>query len=181
MRRIIVLCCGLSLAVGLLSWASQEAQDGLVASADAVAPAVDARAARRSFSGAPPTIPHKVFRKDNKECLHCHLSVRKTPFGISNITPHSEFRNCQQCHVGTQNLNEGLVVPEAPNTFEGWVDQTKGYRAHELAPPTVPHTLWLRENCNSCHAPDQPVERPRGPHPKRNNCRQCHVQQNPEF
>ena len=179
MFRILILCCGLSLAVGFLSRAAPGTQDG--SPEPAVPPANDARAERRSFTGAPPTIPHMVYRKDNKECLHCHLEVRKTPFGISNITPHTEFPNCQQCHVGVQVLNKDLLVPEVPNTFEGWIGETKGVRAHELAPPSVPHRLFMRENCNSCHAADHPDERLRGPHPRRANCRQCHVQQFPEF
>lgn len=178
MIRALIFCGGLSLTVGLLAWASQGPQDDL---ADPAPSAADARAARRSFTGAPPTIPHLVYRKDNKECLHCHLEVRKTPFGISNITPHPEFQNCQQCHVGAQILNKDLVVPEVANTFEGWVGETKGYRAHEFAPPTVPHGLLLRTNCNSCHSPDRLDNQLRGPHSRRSNCRQCHVQQYPEF
>jgi len=178
MRRILMLCCGLSLAGGFLTLASQEVLDGAAESESAAA---DARAARRSFTGAPPTIPHPVSRRDNKECLTCHTSVQKTQFGISNITPHPHFRSCQQCHVGTQGLNKELVVPEVPNSFEGWVGDTEGFRASETAPPTVPHGLFLRENCISCHSPDHPDERLRSPHYRQVNCRQCHVQQNPEF
>lgn len=178
MFRILILCCVLSLAVGLISWAAPGTSDKSAKDQQAT---LEARAARRSFSGAPPTIPHEVYRKDNKECLHCHLEVRETPFGISNITPHPEFANCQQCHVGTQILNKDLVVPGVENSFVGWVDPSKGFRAHEFAPPTVPHTLLLRENCNSCHAVNHPIEQMRGLHPRRANCRQCHVQQNPEF
>ena len=176
MKRILVICGLLVPAVGVLSWATPGSEEEERGEAWA-----EARDARRSFTGAPPVIPHQVFRKDNQECLHCHLEVKKTPFGLSNITPHPEWQNCQQCHVGTQWLNADLPVSAVPNSFEGWVGETEGFRSHELAPPTVPHGLRMRENCNSCHAADHPDARLRGPHPERLNCRQCHVQQNPEF
>ena len=72
-------------------------------------------------------------------------------------------------------------MPEVPNSFEGWVGETKGFRASETAPPTVPHRLFLRESCISCHSPEHPDENLRSPHYRQVNCRQCHVQQHPEF
>ena len=173
MKRTLGIVGALLAVAMVLAWAAPDSGEENTAA--------DARAARRSFTGAPPVIPHKVYWRNNKECLHCHLEVRQTPFGLSNITPHPELKNCQQCHVGTQWLNGEVVVPLVKNTFEGWDGEGKGTRTHEFAPPTVPHSLHMRQNCNSCHAPDAPDPRLRGPHPKRINCRQCHVQENPEF
>ena len=50
----------------------------------------------------------------------------------------------------------------------------KGQRAFAGAPPTIPHTLWLRGNCLACHGAFGFAELQTS-HPERANCVQCHV------
>jgi cytochrome c-type protein NapB len=61
----------------------------------------------RAFAGAPPTIPHKTFMRDN--CLACH-----GPAGRQRIaTPHPFRSQCQQCHVSDASRNYNRPVPWA--------------------------------------------------------------------
>ncbi len=125
----------------------------------------------RAFYTAPPVIPHEVTdNRGNKECLYCHNEVLKIENRFSVKTPHPQFTNCQQCHV--QRLK-----PETPvaSTWQGLKEPKQGTRAHEVAPPTIPHRIFLRENCNTCHGAKNPNKVMRGPHPERSNCMQCHV------
>lgn len=53
----------------------------------------------RAFPGAPPTMPHKAFMREN--CLSCH-----GPAGKQRIaTPHPFRSQCQQCHVSDASRN----------------------------------------------------------------------------
>ena len=45
----------------------------------------------------------------------------------------------------------------------------------EGSPPVIPHKLFMRENCLSCHAGPSAPKEIRMSHPERVNCRQCHV------
>ena len=62
----------------------------------------------------------------------------------------------------------------AANTFVGWQRSGPGTRALAGSPPTIPHTTWLREDCESCHGL---IARPglRTTHPWLTNCVQCHA------
>ena len=46
-----------------------------------------------------------------------------------------------------------------------------------LAPPVMPHSAFMRENCLACHSGPAAREEIRTPHPERPRCGQCHVQQ----
>lgn len=128
----------------------------------------------RAFLGAPPPTPHSFTgQRDGVACLECHAvhdRVEKEQQAIRPV-PHAEFTQCQQCHVDGSNETVPLF---RENAFVGLADPGKGTRAHPLAPPTIPHKTFMRENCLSCHGPGgkQPIETP---HPYRSQCQQCHV------
>lgn len=61
----------------------------------------------RAWEGAPPTIPHPTFMRDN--CMSCH-----GPSGPEPIrTSHPWRVNCLQCHAPSATLDQG-VVDSAP-------------------------------------------------------------------
>jgi cytochrome c-type protein NapB len=134
------------------------------------------RAERRLYDGAPPVIPHVPL---NIKCTACHTDTGKEapPLGFAPANPHarteglSSTSNCVQCHVFRK--EEELF---AESDFRGLAQHfTKADRLYAGAPPVIPHRVFMRENCTSCHS--GPVARPeiRCSHPQRANCRQCHV------
>ena len=143
--------------------------------ADSEAPEVDARAALRAFYTAPPVIPHLVQHQGNAQCAYCHQEVRHIGDRVSVQSPHAHFQNCQQCHVGISELNENEPEPVVASRWQGAPEPRDGDRATVTSPPTIPHRIFLRENCNTCHGPDNPNTALRGSHPERSSCQQCHV------
>lgn len=130
--------------------------------------------ANRSFWGAPPVMPHGFAGdRDGHYCLECHARktrIEKRQQAIAPV-PHTEYTQCQQCHVkGTD--RSGAVFRES--AFVGLDFPGKGTRAHALAPPTIPHKTFMRDNCLSCHGPAG-KQRIKSPHPYRSQCQQCHV------
>lgn len=129
----------------------------------------------RAFWGAPPLIPHRVkSERRSASCLECHSLERRVGLGqrATAPVPHAEFSQCLQCHVkGYEGRHE---TPWVENAFEGLVAPGPGVRAHEYAPPTVPHGIFLRENCLSCHGPKGDT-RLQTAHPERSQCLQCHL------
>jgi len=128
----------------------------------------------RAFHGAPPTIPHQIEEVGigSKDCLKCHENGGFVDQfkAYTPVTPHPDKSNCVQCHV--QVKSKSFFVPS------GWVRNSSpeiGNQALQGSPPTVPHSLQLRENCLSCHAGPSAVKEIRTTHPNRVNCRQCHV------
>jgi nitrate reductase cytochrome c-type subunit len=128
----------------------------------------------RSFWGAPPPMPHTFTGdRDGKYCLTCHARetrIEKRQQAIAPV-PHAEFSQCQQCHV---NGSDKSVEVFRETLFVGLDFPGKGTRAHDYAPPTIPHKTFMRDNCLSCHGPagKQKIE---SPHPYRSQCQQCHV------
>ncbi len=128
----------------------------------------------RAFYGAPPTVPHPIEEGSigAKDCLKCHQNggfVDKFQ-AYTPVTPHPDKANCVQCHVQVKTTS--FFVPSS------WVSNSAphtGNQALKGSPPTVPHSLQLRENCLSCHAGPSAVKEIRTTHPERVNCRQCHV------
>jgi cytochrome c-type protein NapB len=89
---------------------------------------------------------------------------------------HPQYSNCTQCHVpadGLRSLTEDERLFVA-NSFEGLGAPGRGSRAYPGAPPTVPHGVFMRQNCMSCHGPDRP-NAILSSHPERQNCLQCHA------
>ena len=84
------------------------------------------------------------------------------------------LRRCRQCHVPstTSDMMVASVfngLPQGP-----W----KGGRATPGAPPTIPHTLQLREKLRWHVTRDPPpASEIRTSHPERSACRQCHAAQ----
>ncbi len=128
----------------------------------------------RAFLGAPPVMPHTFAGdRDGRYCLECHARVtriEKRQIAIVPV-PHAEFSQCQQCHVSGVNKT---LAPFRENSFVGLDLPGKGTRAHPLAPPTMPHKTFMRDNCLSCHGPSG-KQRILSPHPVRSQCQQCHV------
>lgn len=132
----------------------------------------DQRAILRAYYTAPPVIPHDVENRDPKDCLRCHLNVTKLDDGrVAMKTPHPQFYSCVQCHV----INISSDKKKESNRWQGLKEPKRGDRWVTLSPPTIPHRLFLRENCLSCHGPDNPDTKMRTTHPERTSCLQCHV------
>lgn len=141
-----------------------------------ILPGLATRQSRRAFFSAPPVIPHTLGKND-RECLACHESGRVFKGHQTPLTPHPEFKNCRQCHVRA--VTPKYMTPtdsSVETSWEGLAGPGAGSRLHDYAPPTIPHRMFLLENCTACHRPDA-VLTPALPkeHFQRTNCRQCHV------
>lgn len=129
----------------------------------------------RQYPGSPPRIPHPVdvtFSGNETDCLSCHgKGGYSAEFGkFVPVTPHPENTLCYQCHVP--------VVTEEQFVASNWqsMDPPRlGQSFLSSSPPTVPHSLQLRENCISCHTGPGAVAEIRVTHAARGDCRQCHV------
>lgn len=142
----------------------------------AVKTAASLRAERRAYDGAPPVIPHRNFAITCTEC-HDLEGMEVEGVGYAPPSPHegtlgmSAISRCRQCHV--------FAVTEATfasNSFAGLrQDLRHGGKLHELAPPTLPHKTFMRENCTACHSGPAAREEIRTSHPERARCVQCHV------
>ena len=130
----------------------------------------------RAFEGAPPVVPHRVEHQSAANCLVCHGEGLKLGDKIATKISHPHFANCLQCHVeqvGTVPTTVG-DSPLTANLFAGRQRSGPGSRAMPGAPPTIPHTTHMRNDCLSCHGL---VARPglRTTHPWLSNCVQCHA------
>jgi cytochrome c-type protein NapB len=142
----------------------------------AVARSTGERANGRAYDGAPPAIPHDAAVGT---CVTCHDNDGAVidGVGIAPAAPHGDeaavgaMRRCRQCHVPRQ-VQTLLVASRFAGLPQGaW----KGRRASPGAPPAIPHTLQLREQCAACHAGNASRVEVRTTHPERIRCRQCHV------
>ncbi|MHC4922757.1 MAG: hypothetical protein ACYTG4_01585 [Planctomycetota bacterium] len=142
----------------------------------AVKTAAVIRAERRAYDGAPPVIPHDNF---GMKCISCHneKGIAVPDVGFAPPMPHemtdgiSGMSRCVQCHVW-KTTDEVF----AENDFLGLrQDLRKGKRLNPLAPPVMPHSVSMRENCSACHDGPAAREEIRTPHPERERCVQCHV------
>lgn len=128
---------------------------------------------RRAYAGAPPTVPHPIIQQSSTSCLACHeLGIRVADRTASKIS-HPHYSNCTQCHVE----NNNSLLEDSPvfkNHFRGLKETMKGSRASPVAPPTIPHSTWMRNDCLSCHGlkGNRAI---RTTHPERKNCFQCHA------
>ena len=134
------------------------------------------RAARRLYDGAPPIIPHESF---GAACTSCHDAdgISVPGVGFAPASPHEDTGHahatsrCLQCHVFI--VDHALF---ARNAFEGLPqDLRPGDRPYEGAPPTIPHTVLMRENCAACHVGPGARAEIVTTHPERTRCLQCHV------
>ncbi len=157
--------------------------------------ALDERATRRAFQGAPPVIPHRIEQRGSESCLVCHQNGLRVGERSAPKMSHAFFASCTQCHVesrlssvplrvsggatetegkeGVKMLNGPEYAAKAGTSFEGVAEPAGGVRAWPGAPPLVPHSVWMRTDCMSCHGPYGRFAL-RTPHPERQNCLQCH-------
>ncbi len=139
--------------------------------------AASVRAERRAFDGAPPVIAHENF---SMTCIECHSAAGRhvQDVGFAPPSPHeataglSATSRCAQCHVFR--LTE--AVWRANDFVPLSQDLRAGRRAAAGAPPVLPHSPFMRENCAACHTGPAAREEVRTSHPERLRCRQCHVQ-----
>ncbi len=131
------------------------------------------RSERRAFNGAPPIIPHTVEQLSNAQCMLCHGAGFAIEDSVARAASHPHYANCTQCHAppGAPLFEPTLAVV---NFFDGVDAPFEGERAWPGAPPTIPHSTWMRNNCNSCHGPEGWLGM-ESTHPWRTSCLQCHA------
>lgn len=144
------------------------------------AAAIERRKALRAYDGAPPVIPHAIDTLKSSACTSCHgedanlVIGGKRPAEIS----HPWITNCTSCHVPADGLREVTAPADSrlvvENPFTGKSSAGHGPRAYGTAPPTMPHAVWMRQNCMACHGPGR-EQAIRTSHPERRNCLQCHA------
>lgn len=133
------------------------------------------RATRRAFNGAPPTVPHGIAGMGTASCTLCHGQGLAIEGRAARALPHADLGQCTQCHVpGAPAPLQGAAGLLASSTWKGKPAPERGRRAYPGAPPVVPHTLAMRENCAACHGvhgwPGMQTS-----HPERASCLQCHA------
>ncbi|RYD35640.1 MAG: hypothetical protein EOP86_07970 [Verrucomicrobiaceae bacterium] len=142
--------------------------------------ALRARAGRRAFDGAPPTVPHPIAQDSSAVCLACHAQGLQVKDRLASRISHPTFGgSCTQCHVSTAGAFTAAEAarysaPPAENSFQGRGSPLTGPRAWPGAPPVIPHGTLMRSDCMSCHGPHG-LFALRTPHPDRQSCTQCHV------
>lgn len=141
--------------------------------------AVAARAERRAFDGAPPTIPHRVDQLGVPACLACHDAGLVVATKVAPRMSHEPMASCLQCHVVAADPRAAVAAaggtPAAPaSDFVGRRADYRGERAWTGAPPQLPHSTQMRERCDSCHGPLGALG-VRTTHPWRQSCLQCHA------
>lgn len=130
------------------------------------------RSALRAYNGAPPVIPHAVDSRSSDACLACHEHGIQIGDRVARPIPHEAYTQCMQCHVAaTPRFGEAEL--SVGNAFDGVAAPFRGERAYTAAPPTIPHTTHMREDCLSCHGPMGRFGL-RTTHPERRSCTQCH-------
>jgi nitrate reductase (cytochrome), electron transfer subunit len=95
--------------------------------------ALAARAARRAYEGAPPTIPHRVEAIATNECTACHDHGAAVFGKTAPIPGHRERSVCTQCHVPEQAAIPG-GPPLTENTFAGLGAASPSHTAPPLEP-----------------------------------------------
>ena len=129
----------------------------------------------RAFDGAPPVIPHPVDFMQTTNCIACHGTGLRIGDKLATKISHPYMTNCTQCHAESARPEFDQFATAVPdNTFIGKFRAGPGERAWLGAPPTIPHSTWMRQDCASCHGV---VARPgiRTTHPWLTNCTQCHA------
>jgi len=108
-----------------------------------------------------------------QDCAPCHTFGGYNPAirTYSPRTPHPELRACMQCHV--YRVATDLFAATDWET-PPWPEFGAGSPL-EGGPPSIPHTLELRERCTTCHGGGSAAPDIRTTHPERFNCRQCHL------
>jgi cytochrome c-type protein NapB len=139
--------------------------------------AVASRNERRAFAGAPPVVPHAMTQQGFPSCLACHREGVVIDGRTAPSMSHGELPNCAQCHVASElplawdaSQNAASVVENSFVPLERW---GRGSRAAPGAPPTIPHSTHLREQCASCHG--VLTQGLHTSHAGQQSCQQCHL------
>lgn len=149
-------------------------------SAEVKMAALSARASRRAYDGAPPTVPHPIAQDSSAACLACHGEGLQVKDRFASKISHPNYGgSCTQCHVSSRGAFSAadaalFSVVLTENSFQGTEAPPNGPRAWAGAPPTVPHRTLMRSDCMSCHGP-KGLFALRTPHPERQSCTQCHA------
>lgn len=134
----------------------------------------------RAYDGVPPVVPHAIDNLSVAACRTCHgEGANKVIGGVRPAeVSHPWIANCTSCHVAQDGLRrftlpavDRLVVE---NSFRGRESAGPGKRANDISPPTMPHQIWMRQNCMACHSAGR-EQAIRTSHPERSNCLQCHA------
>lgn len=133
------------------------------------------RASRRAFNGAPPVISHPVENTTDAACYACHGNGVKMAGLKASVMSHQFLGNCIQCHAPMAPEPFRDVDASVESSFVGLPAPKEGKRAYPGAPPTIPHSQWMRENCNACHGGPHGWAGMESTHPWRSNCTQCHA------
>lgn len=177
-RRVlsVSLLAAVVAAIAACDRATDDSRTAVPGQAGRFKTAATDRAHRREYDGAPPVIPHAAM---GVACIDCHneRGLEVPGVGFAPPSPHaktlglSDVSRCRQCHVERSSdsifADSGLVALLQ--------DLRHGSRAHPLAPPVIPHRVFMRENCQACHAGPAAREEVRCSHPERARCQQCHV------
>jgi cytochrome c-type protein NapB len=108
----------------------------------------------------------------NAVCLSCHEKGLYVGTRQAAKMSHPVYANCTQCHV--DGYARGADSFFGDNDFRGLAAAVHGERAFAGAPPVIPHSVWMRGDCLSCHGSTGPPAL-RTTHPERQNCFQCHL------
>lgn len=133
------------------------------------------RASRRAYNGAPPVIPHPVENTNDAACYACHSNGAMMAGLKASVMSHQFLGNCTQCHAPMAPAPFQDVDAAVETSFVGLPAPSAGKRAFPGAPPTIPHSQWMRENCNACHGGPYGWAGMQSTHPWRTNCTQCHA------
>ncbi len=132
------------------------------------------RASRRAYNGAPPVIPHAVENTSDAACYACHSNGVAMGGMKASVMSHEFLANCLQCHAPMAPAPFRDLEAAVETTFVGLPAPQAGTRAYPGAPPTIPHSTWMRENCHACHGGNGWAGM-ETTHPWRTNCTQCHA------
>ncbi|MCA9148527.1 MAG: hypothetical protein KDA92_04490 [Planctomycetales bacterium] len=138
-----------------------------------------ARAERRAFNGAPPVVPHAIELTNDAACFGCHSRGVQLGERIANPLSHEFLPNCLQCHAAPTPPPFAETVVAVANNFQGLAAPLGGARAYAGAPPVIPHSTWMREQCLSCHGGNNGWPGLEVSHRWRANCLQCHASTSP--
>ncbi len=133
------------------------------------------RASRRAFNGAPPVIPHAVQNTNDASCYACHSAGMQLGGMKASVMSHAYLANCTQCHAPPAPGPLQDFATEVETNFVGLPAPKAGKRAYPGAPPTIPHSQWMRENCLACHGGPNGWAGMESTHPWRTKCTQCHA------
>lgn len=133
------------------------------------------RASRRAYNGAPPIIPHAVQNTSDAACYACHSNGMQMAGLKASVMSHPFLANCMQCHASPPPAPFQRVDSAVANSFVGLPAPKAGQRAYAGAPPTIPHSQWMRQNCLACHGGPNGWSGMESTHPWRTNCTQCHA------